>query len=214
MYSSCPQCNHQHQLSTEQLRATRGMLKCTECSILFDALESLSDQPNPERFITPDTAHFQTPSAKKPSRGAWLAGVTIGLLLLLGQIIYFEGYSLTQNSQLRPWLIKTCQELQCALPAYKNLAEISILQGSLQEVDQQHYRFTSVLVNQADFAQPYPAINLALQDFTGKVFAQRTFASQHFHRHEQMLDSNASAEISLEIAAPAQKIGGYHFTLI
>ncbi|HEY8095047.1 MAG TPA: DUF3426 domain-containing protein, partial [Methylobacter sp.] len=63
-------------------------------------------------------------SANQPDRGGiyWRLGLVIALLLLAGQIVYFEGTALSRNPTFRPSLEKLCRQLNCQLPAYKNPA--------------------------------------------------------------------------------------------
>ncbi len=215
MYTRCPECNKQHSISTEQLRASRGMMKCTECAFLFDALESISDQPIEATRPPPQSSPFDhdRPFKRKPAF-LWAIGICLGLTGLIGQFFYFENYHLSQNQTFRPWLLKLCTSLDCQLPTYKNTDEISILQGSLEANGQSSYRFTAVIVNQAGFPQPYPGIRLTLLNFTGEPFAERVFSAKDYRPDSNQLAADESAHIILDIATPRGGIGGYTFKLL
>ena len=43
MFTQCPECQTIQTLTLAQLRAGRGMLRCRHCSVLFDALERISE---------------------------------------------------------------------------------------------------------------------------------------------------------------------------
>lgn len=216
MYSRCVQCGHDLHLNASDLRKTRGMVRCPNCNALFDALITISDQPinappNPAPEAT--TAFLQTPKPRRQRR-FWLASTTLALVLLLTQAIYFEGYTLTQQPELRPWLASSCHFLGCQLPEYKNIDEISILTNKLESIEPSGYRFTLSLINQSPFRQLYPSVKLSIMDFTGNVFATRTFSTHEYHAPGSFLAAQQNAEIILDIAAPKQKIGGYHFSLL
>lgn len=215
MYTQCPECKTQHTIDTEQLRSTRGMLKCRECATMFDALEFISEQPLSESQ-EPKRSEFlpEERLTDNSSTSIWRAGFGLGLVLLIGQFIYFERYRLSQNPALRPWLTQICRNLGCQLPDYKNVQEISILGGSLEARDSHSFRFKAVIVNQAHFSQPYPDVRLTLVNFTGEPFAERIFSAADYLPSTDQLPADESAEIILDIAAPHRKIGGYNFKLL
>ena len=144
-------------------------------------------------------------------------GLVIGLLLLIGQIVYFEGYAFSQNPAVRPGLVKLCQLINCQLPVYKNLDEFTLLHGSFTPLPDQNYAFRVVMSNQAAFAQPYPNIKLTLLDYSGNAFAHRIFQPRDYLPEDavaSVMAADATTEISLKIAAPKTKVGGSTFDLI
>lgn len=213
MYTQCPECQKQHTVGTDELRATRGMIKCENCAAMFDALEYISDQPiieNPDKLTD---ALFLEPRAKPRHKG-WFYAFCFGLFALIAQFFYFETYSLTQNPKLRPWLLGLCETLGCDLPDYQNAGEISILQTALKKLDASSYRFKAVIVNQSDYSQPYPHIRLTLLDFTGEAMTERVFSPADYKTTDTMLASDDSSEIVVDIAVPNRKFGGYSFKLL
>jgi len=215
LYTQCPQCQHQQTVRTEKLRQSRGMLKCTKCSSLFDALEFISEQPLEESEQTDYQNQFSSaPKSNNYLDALWTYSFLAGILLLCTQIYFFEGYTLSQNSILRPWLLRFCQTLDCRLPEYKNIDEISILQGSMEPTDAHSYKFKAVISNQARFDQPYPDIRLTLLNFTGEAFAERVFSAHNYRPELSLLAADEITEIGFDIAAPQSKIGGYTFKLL
>lgn len=215
MYTQCPECKAQHSIDTDQLRSTRGMLKCGECGAMFDALEFISDTPIDQSLESKRVELFPVEEATDGKHIAiWTGGLILGLLTLVGQFLYFESYNLSQNPTLRPWLARACLTFSCSLPAYKNAEEISILQGTLEANGEIGYRFKAIIVNQAGFSQPFPNIRLTLLNFTGEAFAERVFTADDYRTATPVLDADKSGEIILDIAAPARKIGGYSFKLL
>ncbi len=146
----------------------------------------------------------------------WTFGFIAALVLLLAQIVLVEREKLAQDPEQREWLEKICQQLPCGLPVYKNLDEIEILHGDFQLNDNSHYVFQTVISNQAPFAQAYPGIKLILLDFSGEAFAERVFYPAEYLTipANGLLAASQTIEVSLNIAIPAQKIGGYTFELI
>ncbi len=215
MYTRCPECKKAIEITTEQLRESRGMLQCDACRTKFDALEFLSDHA--EEAISQSStedAFFDLEQPSKKSTGFWLIGIIFGILLLAGQIVYFEGNRLVQNRLLRPWLKKSCQLIGCQLPPYRNLEEIHILKTTLNTTSPDKVVFDIVLTNQADFPQPYPKLKLTLIDYQGKTFAQRVFSTDNYRPPSTMLKPDQTVEIQLEIVNPDNPVGGYRFSLL
>ena len=217
MFTQCHECQTIQPLTLAQLRAGRGMLRCRHCSALFDALERISEteeinpsENQPSRRLPWDKLSMQ-------GNAYWRTGVVFGLLLLMGQIVYFEGYAFSQNPFVRPGLAKLCQLINCQLPVYKNLDEFSLLHGSFTPLPDQNYAFRVVFSNQAAFAQTYPNIKLTLLDYSGNAFAHRVFQAKDYLPGDtvgNLMAVDAITEISLKIAALDTKVGGSTFDFI
>lgn len=217
MFTQCPECKKSHLLSIQQLKKTRGKLRCSNCHTLFDSLVSISEQAydNTEFYIPQaqqSVSWNKTPKLKKSL--PWGIGFTLGLVLFAIQLICFESYALTQSVLVRPWLEKTCMKLDCQLPVYNNVNEFDVLHSSFQESDDQTYNFLAAINNQGLFAQAYPKIKLTLVDFSGKPFAKRIFYPEEFSARTSLVNSNETFEINLKIAMPEMLIGGYSLSLL
>lgn len=223
MFTVCPDCKKIHRLTLEQLRIDRGVMRCPDCSGLFDVLEFISET-RPAVTALAVIPEEDKPSralpwepAKMARRAYWHAGLVIGLLLLAAQIVYFEGHAFSQNPAYRPRLEKICERLGCRLPVYKNLNDFNVLQGSFALQPDRNYAFQAAITNQADFPQAYPTIKLTLLDYNEKPFAHRIFQPRDYLpgiNGVAVMTPDATAEISLTIAAPTTKVGGYTFKLI
>lgn len=217
MHTLCPDCKKQHQITVDELRISQGMIHCTNCSSMFDALEFLnekkitqnSDVSAPEYISTPTTSILNklTPY--------WGIAYTFCIALFIFQIYFFEGYNLTQSKIIRPWLEKSCSLLNCQLPQYKNLSEFTILHGSFEPTENEYYIFKTSFTNQSAFEQKHPSIKLTLLNFNGQPFAERIFYPQNYLKQLiNIIQPEMSAEISMEIATPKNNIGGYRFEFI
>ena len=158
-------------------------------------------------------------SSRQPDRSGiyWRSGLVIASLLLVVQTVYFEGSALSRNPAFRPSLGKLCRQLNCRLPVYKNTVEFAVLQSSLSALPDRSQVFRAVIRNRSAFAQPYPNLELILLDYAETPFARRIFRPQDYLAKAQAITSamlpDATAAISLNIAAPKTKVGGYTFKL-
>jgi len=227
MYTQCPKCNSQRPVSVEDLRSLGGILTCYTCSSTFDALSLLS------KGYAPSTKKKQGASVKLDDEVdlefntnqndvvpvlqniPWGVASSFCLLLFIFQLYFFEGYNLIQNNSLRPWVEKICAPLGCQLPIYKNLDEITLLHGSLEPTGDEQFIFKTAFTNQSAFTQKIPAIKLILVNYTGADFAERIFYPDEFPKQESdFIEPDMSSEITLNIASPKTKVGGYRFKLI
>jgi len=217
MYTQCPDCQFSRPIGTEELRNTRGMISCDNCSSMYDALELLSDKNSDNGPVHFDSDNYaETKKQSKLSPAFWSVSLTLSILLFIYQFYTFEAYNLTQNATSRGWLEKTQPFFDRKLPIYKNLDEFSILHGSFERNANSTFIFRTALTNQSSFTQNHPAIKLTLIDFTGSEFASRIFFAEDYtpNKSTSTMPPESTIEIALTIATPSHNIGGYHFELI
>ncbi len=196
MQQFCSGCQKEYKVDFE---AGDDLLHCPDCL-------------QKQKLTLPDD-FFTAP--KKSISPWWTLGFVLCFSGLVAQIYWVARHSIAQNPQQRVWVEKICQKLPCGLPDYKNLDELEILHGDFQ-LDNTHYLFETVISNQAQFAQAYPRIRLVLLDFSGQVFAQRIFYPSEYLgvSPTEKLAAAQTIEVSLKIAIPKQKVGGYTFELL
>jgi predicted Zn finger-like uncharacterized protein len=217
MFTQCPECQTLHSLTLAQLRANRGILRCSRCSATFDALEHSRETREAEKTQSPPAQSLPWDKKITPNTAYWGAGLAAGVLLLMAQIVYFEGHALGQNPAVRPALEKLCGMVNCHPPVYRNLDEFTLLHGSFTPLPDQNYILRVVITNQAAFAQTYPGIKLNLFDYNGEAFASRIFQPRDYLAEKTdaaLMPPNETTEIKLTIAAPKNKIGGTTFELV
>lgn len=215
MFTRCPECLTTQAITPEVLRSGRGMVRCERCAAMFDALSTLSEtETQAVAEVQPEAELW----AEKKAAGSryWWSGFFAAAGLLFLQGLYFEGDRVLQNPKARPALEKLCGMLHCPLPDYRNLAELTVLHNSFSQLPNRHYAFKLVLNNEAAFSMRYPAVGLTLLSYDGQPFAYRLFKPDDYLAGKPEIEriaANSAAEISLEIAEPKTKIGGFHFDL-
>ncbi len=213
MYTQCTECKQQQLLTIKDIRSSQGIIRCSHCSLMFNALEHLSEKPLANQFVVSEV--FSPHELTTQRSMHWNLWIALCFIILSFQIYYFEGHNFTQNSLIRPWLTTACQTLNCKLPIYKNLNELTVLHGSFQTMTKHHSIFKTAFVNHASFKQNLPSIKLTLQGFTGDDFAERIFYPKDYMTTSiSIMKPDMSIEIALDIATPSDKMGGYRFELI
>lgn len=207
MLTQCQQCKKTYSATVNELCLTNKEPLCPNCDEMLGRLRRLGND-----FIILGEKKYRHRSKFL----FWSLGIVACLLLLLAQIYFFEKNSLSQNPKTRVWLQKVCQKLDCTLPTYKNLNDFEVMYGAFKLTEDKQYVFQAVISNQAKFKQHYPNIKLNLLSFSGENFAQRIFTPKEYLniKHEEFIDAAKTIEISMKIAAPKQKVGGYTFELM
>jgi predicted Zn finger-like uncharacterized protein len=212
MYSRCPHCDAQQELTAQQLRDSRGLLHCVSCHQPFDALLSLSEQA--DEVVEPASTNIVLPQQQNTeSVWRWRVGSLMMLLALLGQVVYFEGESLGRQPEVYATLLQACETLGCALPAYKNSDDWAVSHSDLQVHLDKRYLVTAALTNQAGFAQALPILKLTLKDFNDQPVAERLFAPQQY-ASDAALSANQTTQIRLPLVFSTNEVGGFTLSLI
>lgn len=162
----------------------------------------------------------KTAVIKEPSfLWLWLSGALVMILTLVIQIGYFKFDSWSRHPQYRPAYAMSCQVIGCKLPAVQDIARMTTQHFMVRlhpKVEQALY-IDTLLVNTADYKQPFPDLNLV---FTG--LDDQTIASRHFKPSEYLagelagsnsMPLNVPIHIAIEIVNPGAEAVGYRIEL-
>ncbi|SIS91231.1 DUF3426 domain-containing protein [Neptunomonas antarctica] len=79
-------------------------------------------------------------------------------------------------------------------------------------------RISILLENEADFAQPFPALQLIFSDLKGRITAQRTLRADDYINkslfHQQLMPSKQSIQIQLDMMNPGNRAVSYQLNLL
>lgn len=142
------------------------------------------------------------------------------IMCLLGQYIYFNRNDLSQYPELRPWLTRFCAVMSCNTPMRRDVSQINLANRVVQSHPSQANALLIdvTLVNEADFSQPYPLLEIRFSDLNNRLVAGRRF------RPAEYLPTDASAQagmpphqpvhITLEIVDPGKDAVSFQFELL
>jgi len=121
-----------------------------------------------------------------PRHGAsaiWGIGAALLLIALAGQLLWFEREPLLSRfPALRGIWQQACEGRICALPPQRDLSALHILARDVRD----HPRYedallvNATLINDADFSQPFPVLELTLFDRTGQALGIRRFDPKEY----------------------------------
>lgn len=158
---------------------------------IADLPESISFAPAPRRWWTPLI-------------------ILLGLSALVAEIFWlqFEGWS--RDTAIRPIYAVACDWLSCQLPVLRDVEKMSTrnlvvrshpdLSGALI-VD-------AIIVNEADFAQPYPVLELRFTSIDGNLVAGRRFQPAEYLSGELLGSTQMATLTPIRIELQIEDPGG------
>jgi predicted Zn finger-like uncharacterized protein len=157
----------------------------------------------------------------QPTKPNWGRRLLWGLLILLalaglaGQYVYYHLGELARQEQLRPWLEKACPLFGCTLPPRVdvNLIKSSNLTVRSHPSHPGALTVDAIIYNRADFAQPFPLLELRFEDINGQPQASRRFKPSEYLGGElagrKDMPPQTPIHIALEILDPGAQAMNY-----
>ncbi len=117
--------------------------------------------------------------------GYWLTWTILcsgAVLLLLTQYIYFNFNSLALNTTTRPKIVQVCATLGCKVPEQPNIDLLIIKKLVIRKHPdvQKALQVDAIVFNEAQFAQPLPALKLSFMNLNNKVTASRVLQPKEY----------------------------------
>jgi predicted Zn finger-like uncharacterized protein len=151
------------------------------------------------------------------SNGRWIFGSLLLTLVLGGEIAWAERDRWIDDSSLRPWIESACVRLGCALPLRR---ADDLLQLASRDI-RPHPSVPGALIisatlqNAAEFAQPFPVVEITLSDLDEQRIAMRRFAPQEYISDASALArglaAGAQAPLVFEVADPGKSAVAFEF---
>ena len=157
------------------------------------------------------------PERKKRHKAVLLS---IACLLMVGVLIaqaaYFNFDQWARQDSYRPMYKVACQALACTLPSSYDISKI---RTTASPQVSSHPKFKNALMidvlfmNEAEFKQSFPKLELTFSNANGKVVAHRLFTPYEYLAGEAsgltMMPIQTPIHIALEIADPGQDANNY-----
>ena len=164
------------------------------------------------------------PNFDKPKTRINIWMVVVGLLLaiLAGlQTVYAKRTQIAaEYPQFKPYLQQACAALQCEIPLPNNLDLLTIDDSDMQE-DENHQnviKFTSLLINNANYAQAYPNIELTLTATDDQPVLRKLIKPVEYIKIASNVGSGIAAReevrINLAINVKDLEVAGYRVLIV
>lgn len=142
------------------------------------------------------------------------------ILVFLGQYIYFNRNDLSQYPELRPWLTGFCELVSCNTPLQRDVSHIDLANRVVQS-DPNHANallINATLVNDADFPQPFPLLEIRFSDLNNRLVAGRRFRPTEYLPADTSVQAgmppHQPVHITLEVVDPGKDAVGFQFDLL
>ena len=149
-----------------------------------------------------------------------LLGLLLLILALLQTLYFFRTQITAQYPQFKPYLLQACRALNCEIKLAQNLNLLTIDDSDMQESDDYEdvISFSSVLINNANYVQDYPNIELTLTDTQDQpVLRKLVTPKEYLTKNIQVeagMDARQELRLNLVIDASELTVAGYRVLLV
>jgi len=136
--------------------------------------------------------------------------------ILVAQVTWFQFDRLSTIPELRPFYVKGCELAGCEL---KPLVNVDAIQSRKLVVrtdpeNRGQLLVDAVIINRADFGQPFPAIALTFSNLNGDVVAQSVFTPGEYlageARELEEMPTDTPVPIAISIRDPGRDAVNYN----
>lgn len=178
----------------------------------------VSDFPTPPPVFELDPPTLAAPAPMRRRRWPWAIIAVAGLLLAVVQTLFWTFEEVAVDPRWRPYYATACGWIGCSLPELRHPASIRSRRLSIRpHPDHADALLLEALIeNQADFAQPYPAIELQFADVRGQPLAVRRFRPDEYLRGEVAVGSlmpvGQPVRIAMALDSPGEEAVNYQIS--
>jgi predicted Zn finger-like uncharacterized protein len=161
--------------------------------------------------------NFSSPSAQQ---WLWRAGAIIAGLLLLLQIAILRFDTLSKHPSYRPFFSYACNLVGCSLPPLLDTQQIRTTNLIVRSHPRQQNALIidAILINNAQFSQAFPALQLEFNDINDQLVASRQLEPNEYLRGElagaREMANNQPIQLSIEIVDPGDSAVNYQLTVV
>ncbi len=158
----------------------------------------------------------------KTKLNVWLVlfGLILAILAGLQSVYYLRTSIVAEYPQYKPYLVQACAAINCKIDLPKNLDFFALDDSDMQE-DYEHknvIKFSSLLINNAPYAQAYPNIELTLTDIADQPVLRRLIKPSEYLASNTNanagINSREEMRINLSINVANVVVAGYRVLLL
>lgn len=148
----------------------------------------------------------------------WTVIVLVLLGVLVAQVTLFQFDRLSAIPELRPFYEKGCELAGCKLEPLVNVDAIQSrkLVVRTNPEDRSRLLVDAVIINRADFEQPFPAIALTFSNLNGDVVAQSIFTPEEYlagdAKQLAVMPKDTPVRIAIDIRDPGRDAVNYNLS--
>lgn len=149
----------------------------------------------------------------------WGALCALAAIALAAQIAWLQVDRLSRIQPYRDYYQSACQWLGCQLPTLRDTSKVSAYNLVVRQHPERSdaLMVDAIILNSAEFEQPYPALQLSFSDLNDKPVASRRFTPKEYLRGElsgrSIMPPNQPVHLSLELADPGSNAVNYSLVI-
>jgi predicted Zn finger-like uncharacterized protein len=188
--------------------------------------ENPADSPHDD-YAVADVIPAELRAQSAHSKGRGFFGklfISLAVLLCLAagalQYAWYNRAELVKINQLRPWLEQACELAQCTLPQARDPSQFLLSSKNIftHPNEKNALMVSATIINQADFAQAYPLIELRFANVRGQTIAARRFSAEEYlgidAEHISLIPAHTPISFNLEIVDPGENMISYEFEFL
>ncbi len=151
----------------------------------------------------------------------WALGSTLLVLLLISQTLVFYGHETGRHAPfLKPAIQLACTTLPCRRLPPVDMQRLDLVETQVTPHPRydRALRIKAVMVNRAEYTQPYPLLEVTLIDSQGQLLARRLYPPQEYLRKPEKIAAGLPPQIAtsvqLDITSPGAQATGYEILLL
>ena len=166
-----------------------------------------------------DSITLQTDEMYAPKRWPWMIGILCLTIILIAQIAWLRFDTLSQREPYRQYYSKACAQLHCTLPLRSDLTQIrtSHLVIRSHPEDSNALIADAIIVNNADFEQIFPALQLEFRNINNELIARRDFQPTEYLKGElinaTIMPAKQAVQLALAIVDPGESAINYRINI-
>jgi predicted Zn finger-like uncharacterized protein len=183
---------------------------------ISDSVNDLLDEP----LNFENKGKKKAPIAKGPNfLWLWLTGALVMSLALIAQIGFFKFDSWSRHPDYRPAYAIACQVIGCQLPAIQDISKMDTqhFMVRLHPKIKQALYIDTLLINTAEYQQPFPDLRLIFTGLDDQTIASRRFKPSDYLAGElsgaSIMPLRVPIHIAFEIVNPGAEAVGYRIEL-
>ena len=161
METNCPHCSSHYRVTDNQLQAALGRVKCGECGMVFNALQSLKSfdgelplnyrapapnkpaKPNTQQSVPTADTLAEELSLHKAMYGherhsiahfapfLWFLGILLLIVVGIAQAVYYQRYTLIDKPRFQQQVLTLCELVPCGNAGFSSIRQIKLLERNV-----------------------------------------------------------------------------------
>lgn len=172
------------------------------------------DSPAPDSAapVGAEPVPFGEPATRRPL--VW-AGIAAGVLVFIAQVLWYQFDDWSHDPEWRAIYTPLCAVVGCTLPQQRDISLMSTRNLAVRSHPEQPgtLRVNAIIVNDADFPQPFPVLELRFTTVRGMLVAGRRFEPDEYLAGDavgmSLIPPKTPVQIELTIDDPGPEAVNY-----